>query len=92
MSGIKSSDLISNISEIVIFSIPKYDTNAIENGIKSLRDIATTFLEKRQQHPEKYEIVKKSFQNLTDVEKNMYVSYVMDELLRIFKIAGKGQK
>ena len=89
MSGIKSPDLISNISEIVIFSIPKYDTNAIENGIKSLRDIATTFLEKRQQHPEKYEIVKKSFQNPTDVEKNMYVSYVMDELLRIFKIAGK---
>ena len=89
MSGIKSPDLISNISEIVIFSIPKYDTNAIENGIKSLRDIATTFLEKRQLHLEKYEIVKKSFQNPTGVDKNMYVYYVMDELLRIFKIAGK---
>ena len=89
MPDIKSITLIRNISEIVIFSIPKYDTNPIEKGIKSLQDIATTFLEKRQQHPEKYEIINKTFQNPTDIEKNMYVSYVMDDLLRIFKIAGK---
>ena len=80
--------LIKNISEIIILSIPKHDVATIDKGIQTLEDIAIVFLKKRKQYPQKFQIIEQDRSRNTE-GKNQYVSYVLDELIRIFKVAFK---
>lgn len=80
--------MIKNIAEIIIHSISNHDDDVIDKGLESLKDIAINFLEKRNEHAKKYKIVERNALINTNPA-NQYITYVLDELNRIFTIAAE---
>lgn len=83
----QNKKLIRTIAELVILSIPRHDVGIIDKGIVSLEGIAIKFLQNRAEQPQRFQIVERSVFSPDDKVQNQYMSYVCDELLRIFKVS-----
>ena len=83
----QNKKLIRTIAEIVILSIPRHDVDTIDKGIRSLENIAMKFLQNTTKNSQRFQIVEKNTFHAPDEIQNQYISYICEELLRIFKVA-----
>lgn len=86
----ESANIIQSLGDIVIKSLLNNENAIAIRGIDKLIDIAITFLDLKSKNEEKFKIEGKILFFKTP-PKNQYVSYVTNELSRIFSIAIKNQ-